>query len=340
MKLCKQLLLLAALCVLVFAGCADKTRDDAPAPAPVVGSPPVSSGAPAPTPESDAADDPTDEGVAVYEFDGLQVPVPAEYLNLLVIETELEAWSAHWTPLISFSERASVEAGQLDHPDEDWGDGWLCTVARLDRIGFEDWASGAESGMTLFAEDGNGAYYLMMHPTDVRLYRAGDRFDDTGLDEWEALNAWADALGSDIAARSGLTPYDAGDLFTEDYTYGGAHVELGCRFPGELKDLVILVLSQPAKQGEGGLWCVERYHEIYSEYDFTATHLVFPAAFGVDMTAENYYARLQAECDAGMHPALLTPQGAALDYARRDAVKWMFGEDVSATDFEYIDALG
>lgn len=335
-------LLLATLCALSFGGCADKQQDVVPAPAPIVGAPTVSGGAsvPAAVGNNLPEDAEVDAGATIYTFGDLQVPVPTEYLDALVIETDLEAWNTHWTPLISFSERASVEAGQLDHPGEDWGDGWLCTVARLDRIGFEDWASSAESGMTLFAKDENGIYYLMMRPTDVRLYRAGDRFDDAGLDEWETLNVWADALGGEIVARSGLTPYDAADLFTEDYTYGGEHVELGCRFPGELKDLVILVLSQPARQGEGGLWCVERYHEVYSEYDFTDTHLVFPAALGVDMTAEDYYAQLQEECDAGQHPELLTPQGAALDYARRDAVKWMFGEDVSATDFEYIDSLG
>ena len=177
-----------------------------------------------------------------------------------------------------------------------------------------------------------------MQPTDVRLYRTGDRFDDAGLDQWEALNIWSDSLAGEIVAHSGLTPYDAEDLFAEDYTYGGEHVELGCRFPGELRDLIILSLSQPATQGSGGLWCVERIREVYSDFDWTDAHLVFPAAFGVDMTAEDYYAQLQAECDAGKHPELLTPQGAALDYAKR--IAWVFGEDVSATDFEYIDSLG
>jgi len=135
-----------------------------------------------------------------------------------------------------------------------------------------------------------------------------------------------------------LTAYGARELFGLDYTYGGEHVELGCRFPGEPMDLVILSLSQPAKQGEGGVWCVERVRFVYSQYDWTDTHLVFPAALGYDMTAADYYAQLQAACDAGEHPELLTPEGAALAYARRDA--WLFGEDVSASDFEVLRSLG
>ena len=64
----------------------------------------------------------------------------------------------------------------------------------------------------------------------------------------------------------------------------------------------------------------------------------FNEQIGIDETAESYYARIQAECDKGEHPELLTPRGAALDYAKR--VTWLFGEDVSASDFEELDAVG
>ena len=103
-------------------------------------------------------------------------------------------------------------------------------------------------------------------------------------------------------------------------------------------DLVILSLSQPVRQGEGGIWCVERVRFVYSEYDWTDTQLVFPAALGIDQTAADYYAQLQAACDAGEQTELLTPRGAALDYARRGA--WIFGEDVSASDFELSESVG
>lgn len=331
--------LLLALCV-PLAGCAKtntapQAPDTEPPPTWAYASP---SKAPAPdaAPEEPPPED--DERETVYTVGGLEIPVPGAYDELMTVETDLEAWSEHWRPLISFAETASVEAGRRVHPGEDWGDGELCTLMRLDRIGFEEWASGDNVGARLFARDGSGAYYLMARPTDVRLLREGDHYDDATMAQWTALNEWANALEDDVIDRNGLTAYDASDLFGADFTYGGEHVDLGCWFPGAPMDLVILSLSQPVRQGEGGLWCVERVRFVYSEYDWTDTQLVFPAALGIDQTAADYYARLQAECDAGEHPELLTPRGAALDYARRDA--WIFGEDVSASDFEVIEPVG
>jgi hypothetical protein len=157
-------------------------------------------------------------------------------------------------------------------------------------------------------------------------------------DAWTTLNEWARSLPDTIVARNGLTAYDASDLFAADYTYRGEHVDLGYRFPGQPMDLIILSLSQPAKQGANGIWCVERVRYVYSDYNFTDTQLVFPVSFGVDEASSDYYAGLQTACDSGEHPELLTPVGAALDYAKRAA--WIFGEDVSDTDFERIDSIG
>ena len=322
--------LLLALCV-PLAGCA-KTNT-APR---TSAAGPSAADAPVMAPVSETP--PEDGRVTVYTVDGLEIPVPKEYDALITTDTDLEAWSEHWRPLVSFAETASIEAGQRVHPGEDWGDGELCTLMRLDRIGFEEWVSGDSVGAHLFARDGADAYYLMARPTDVRLLREDDDYDDADMEQWTALGEWADTLEDDVIERNGLTAYDASDLFNADFTYGGEHVDLGCRFPGEPMDLVILSLSQPVKQGEGGLWCVERVRFVYSEYDWTDTHLVFPAALGIDQTAADYFAQLQAECDAGEHAELLTPRGAALDYARR--APWIFGEDVSASDFEMIESVG
>lgn len=324
---------LLALCLLLPAGCA-KQENTAPAPPPA---PPSEIAAP-PEPVIEPTPSAPEPGVTVYTFDGLEVPVPTEQLELLAVNTDMEAWSAHRTPLISFSERASVEAGQQDHPGEDWGDGLLCTISRLDRIGFEEWASNDEPGTSVFARHGDDTYYLLTRPTDVRLYRGDKEPDSVSLAMWQRLNDWAQSLPEEIVTRNGLTAYDASELFNADYTYGGAHAELGCRFPGEPMDLVVLALSQPAKQGEGGVWCVERVRCVYSDYNMTDTQLVFPAALGVDRTAADYYADLQRSCDAGEDPDLLTPEGAAVRYAKSAA--WLFGEDVSASDFETVESLG
>lgn len=327
---------LLALCAFLLAGCA---KNDVEPPVAPEEPPPAVEPAPVQQAEPEAEDP-----IAVSAFHGLKVPIPKEYMDLLVIVSELETWSAHRTPLVSFAEKASVEAGKLDNHDEEWGDGFLCTVSALDRIGFEDWLSGSgmDMGERLFARGDEDTYYLISYPTDVRLYRVGGTNRPAeeigGLENWIALCDWAETLPDEIVALNGLTAYDASELWSADYTYGGEHAELGYHVPGGPMDLILLELSQPATQGAGGVWCVERVRYVYSDYDFTDTQLVFPAALGFEETAADYYARLQSECDAGENPELLTPRGAALDYAKRSA--WLFGEDVSETDFELIESLG
>ena len=326
------LLILAALCLLSLAACGEK--DESPASAPAApaaesaGEPAAPAPAPAAAPEEPAAAD------DVFTFDALEIPVPAAYAPLLSVESEPEAWNEHWTPLISFTHRASLEAYRRDNPaagdDAEEGVGWIATVMRLDRVGFEDWLSGERSGTTLFARDDADRFYLLSRPTDVPVYEPDDA--------WTELNDWAATLPRTIIERNGLAAYDASELFAADYTYPGEHVDLGYRVPGQPMDLIVLSLSQPVKQGEGGIWCVERVRYVYSAYSFTDTQLVFPVSFGVDEPAADYYARLQAACDAGEQDELLTTVGAALDYAGR--TKWLFGEDVNASDFELVETEG
>lgn len=332
------LIALLALCFLLLAGCAKRNAPPAePEPEEPVQT--VTPDEPQSAPPEQPEPEPFD-GVTEITCGGLVIPIPYEYAELMLVETDIEPWMEHWTPLVSFSETASVEAGMLDHPDEDWGDGWLCTLVRLDRIGFENWISGDLTGTYLFARDGEDTYYLMLQPTDVRFYRAeGTEQTEEDFGQWGQLNAWADELPAAILERNDLIAYNASDLFEADYTYGGEHVDYSYQVPMVLTEQLILSLSQPARQGEGGIWCVERIRQIYSD-NYTDMRLVFPVALGVDETAADYYAHLQSECDAGLHPELLTPQGAALDYARNDAVKWLFGEDVSETDFEPVESLG
>lgn len=336
----RYLAALLALAVLLLTGCAKKEPESAAQEPPAQAAGQSVVAAPPETPPEPV--DP-DAGLTIYAPDDLEIPVPEEYADRLIVETELEPLSEHWEPLIALTEKASVEAFEKDDPNgEDWGVGWLCSISRLDRIGFEAWASGDDAGTSIFAKDDAGSYYLLTCPTDVRLYRSGydgnTPMPPAEAAAWNELVEWAEKLPAEITARNGLTPYDAQDLLGSDYTYPGAHRDLGCRFPGEAMDLVVFSLSQPVRQGEGGVWCVERVRYVYSDYDWEETHIVFPAALGVDMAAADYYAGLQAECDAGEHADLLTPIGAALDYAKR--ITWLVGEDVSASDFEVIESLG
>lgn len=339
----KTLSLILALCALLLSGCAKQPS------APERVQAPEESQAPAVTAPAETVPETAQPAETVPEtahFEGntetvcgeLVLQIPCEYAELLITDIMPEAWDEHWTPLFSLSELDSLTAFERDHPDGEWGTGWLCTVSRLDRIGFEEYVCEDNTGSALFARDGDDRYYIISRPTGVRLYRSGDVPDEASQEQWQKLSEWAETLTDSLIERNSLTPYDASELFRYDYTYAGKHVELACRFPDEPMDLAVLSLSQPERQGEGGIWCVERVLYVYSEFGLTVTQLVFPAALGFDETAAEHYARLQRECDAGEHSELLTPEGAAVHYAR--LVSWQFGEDISETDFKPIVTLG
>ncbi len=87
-------------------------------------------------------------------------------------------------------------------------------------------------------------------------------------------------------------------------SYPGNHVVV--KFLLSTGETSQLLLSQPARQGETGIWCVERWMDgngnIY--YDD-------PQA---DSSAADYYAGLQSECDGGHRAGLLDPEQVAYEY--------------------------
>ncbi len=88
-------------------------------------------------------------------------------------------------------------------------------------------------------------------------------------------------------------------------TYPGHHVAAEVTLVNN--DHWTLILSQPVTQGDTGIWCVERaYDGSGGTYYFT----------GIDPETESadYYAALQAECDAGHRPGLLDPEDVARTY--------------------------
>ena len=90
----------------------------------------------------------------------------------------------------------------------------------------------------------------------------------------------------------------------------------------EVADTVYtLVLSQPAIQGERGIWCVDRW------MDQNGTrYLVVPET---DQPMDDYYAALQISCDAGDRPDLREPAAVALAFEEA----WS-GRDLSLEAFQ------
>ncbi len=282
------------LCLLLTAGCGH-AADPLPAPAP--------DAPPAEEPPAETAPDPRD----------LEIVLPEEYRELLLVTTDFPDADpdGHRVPLLSVQEKASVEAARADGYSGE-GDGDLFSISALDQTAFEQSLRGDGSGCDIFAR-GGGWYYARTYPTDVRFYRSGGGVDTQSADwkTWEALNALGPQVCADIIARNGLTPYSQQDFLNQPFTWEGEHAYVKYfpyfAFDGSKREYETLLLSQPARQGEGGVWCVERIYDVYGTF-----YLNIPES---DVPMAEYYAALQTLCDAGQHPELLTPLGAAKAYA-------------------------
>jgi len=232
------------------------------------------------------------DDVVLYDCGGYSIAVPSEYIDQLIIHTgnELENDNA----LISIFEKASVEAA-IENGIDDSGLGWLFSIIRYNRVQYEQYLRADGSGFSFFAKDEEW-YYGYCFPTDVRYYRSGDRYMvEAERNKWNTLN---DQMGpwvrDDFTQRNDLIPH-SDDEERSGYTYDGDHKLLNY-YPyysvnGSKNEVYTLVLSQPATQGEGGIWCVERMLG-----DYGNVILWFPDS---GIPALDYYAAVQAEHDAG-----------------------------------------
>nr|WP_325214996.1 hypothetical protein [uncultured Oscillibacter sp.] len=284
------------------------------------------------TEEPDAMRDPPPqdggEDVTLYDCGGLEVALPNEYLDQLRVDTDFPDAQESWKPLISVYEKASYEAAMEDFGG---GGGFLFGFLEMDQAAFEQHIRSEASGLEVFATDGEH-YYAYTHPTDVQFYRPGlgrsALMDHPDWKIWEELCEIGPAVQEDFLSRNSLSAYNGSQLFEQPFTYVGEHVYLKYYsapiYDGEEQTFDILVLSQPASQGQGGIWAVERW---LTEYGYVS--LYFP---DTGIPAAEYYSNLQSTCDAGERPELLTPVGAAQAF-----VKDYFGQDASPEDFEECD---
>lgn len=304
-----------------LAGCGAQTPPETP---PVPETPEV------PAPEAPAVPADPDEDCAVYDCGEIEIALPAKYLDQLIVDTDFPDAEDSWRPLMSVYERASVEAAEAD-----WGDsmgfGFLFGFLAMDRAGYERLLCEDGSGIEVFAADGE-RYYAYTYPTDVQFYRSGGEISTESQDwrDWEALNDMGLTVRADVVERNGLTPHTGAEFLARPFTWEGSHVFLEYRpyyaVDGDQRIVYTLVLSQPAQQGEGGVWCVERWYDEYGNQ-----YLWFPDS---GMASEDYFARLQAECGAGEHPELRTSAGAAAAF-----VKEYFGHDTEEGSFAEADGL-
>lgn len=268
----------------------------------------------------------------------LEWSIPEEYLDLLIVETDFEDVDEHTITLLSVREKASVEAFIADGGSED-GVGFLFGIAAMDQIGFEQFLQYDVPGTFVFARSG-GWYFAKTFATDVQYYRAGRELD-TKSEEWASwteLNALGETVCQDFLTRNALESFTALDVQTASFTWEGEHAYAQYYeyygVDGSRDEFCTLLLSQPVRQGEGGIWCVDRTYDLlgYQYLNFGPE----------DVAAADHYENLQAECDAGLHPELLTPLGAAKAYVTETS--WLSGEAtdenlilVDDLDTEYIE---
>lgn len=267
------------------------------------------------------------EDVTVYDCGGLDVALPNEYLDLLLVDTDFPGAEESWKPLISVYEKASYEAAMEDFGG---GGGFLFGFLVMDQAAFEQHISSDGSGIDVFATDGE-RYFAYTYPTDVQFYRpdAESVPDHPDWPVWEKLNEIGSLVKEDFLTRNSLQSFSVQDFLGQ--LDGGADHAVLKYYPYFLKDgdtriYYQLLLRQPARQGEGGLWAVEQWLDVRGNQS-----LYFPDS---GKPAAEYYADLQEQCDAGEHPELLTPAGAAAAF-----VKDYFGHETAEGSFEEIQEI-
>jgi hypothetical protein len=274
----------------------------------------------------------------VYRCGDVEIALPTESLSQLLITTEFESSDdARDTPLLSLREKASVEATKADYGGDVTG-GFLWGISCMTQVQYELYLSYDHSGLSVFAK-GDDVYYAYCTATDVQFYReGGDYQDQAEWAKWEALMGLADDVRADFIARNGLSAYSDSAFTSREFTYDGAHAYLKFypyyTFDGSTAQYDTLVLSQPAKQGAGGVWCVERWYDEYG-----TLYYWFPAESG--MCAADYYAQAQSHCDSGSaldsEQALLTPVGAAEEFVKNSGYYSTAPVDASFAETDGID---
>lgn len=288
---------------------------------------------------SSAADGESDGAWTVYDCGGVKIALPTQYIGQLTIQANAQPVDPdqNGSTLLSVSETASLEQSRADW-GQDSGAGFLFSIQLLTEPEYEQYFAQDNSGRTVFATDGTN-YYAYLTATDVQFYRSGGQIDTQSDDwkTWEKLCEIGPQVQTDMISRNGLTPCSDDTVLSRDFTWDSSHAYLKyySYFSSE-KDRSQydqLVLSQPAKQGDGGIWCVERWYDEYgNRYLYTPSF----ETMGGEMLARDYYAKLQKECDSGKRTDLLTPTGAAIDFVKNCGY---FSDTPTEDSFAAEDAL-
>ena len=250
--------------------------------------------------------------VQLYELaDGLSLAIPRDIADQLLIVYPDQPPEEDSRSLISVYEKESYEQSMEENGFEM---GYLFSVIRYTPVQYEQEylaSQGGFGGLDIFARDDDW-YYGWGTATDVQFYRTGGEIDTYSQDwkDWEALYDRMDEIRADFANRNGLTAYSGAADLSRDFLWEGEHRYVNWH-SGDWSWSTTLVLSQPAGQGDGGVWCVEQWYD----NNYGNRYWVWPRT---DVPAADYYAALQEQADRGERTELLDPLTAALEWVRED----------------------
>ena len=303
-------LLTLALAV-VLGGCAligDGTR----APAETT-PPPAESDDPAPTETVWITDDLLADVQLCELADGLSLAIPQDIADQLLIfyPDQPPEGEESSSSLLSVYEKKSYEQSMEENGFEM---GYLFSVIRYTPVQYEQEylaCQGGFGGLDIFARDDEW-YYGWNTATDVQFYRTGGEIGANSQDwkDWEDLYNRMDEIRADFANRNGLTAYSGAADLNRDFLWEGEHCYVNWH-SDDWSWSMTLLLSQPAGQGDGGIWCVEQWYD----NNYGNQYWVWPRT---DMLAADYYAALQEQADRGERTELLDPLTAALAWVRED----------------------
>ncbi len=140
---------------------------------------------------------------------GYNFTIPEEYADRLIVKTDEEG------SFVSVYEKESVEAAQATDKEHSDGAGWLFALGTVSAEKLHQMICYDMSGIDVFAEGADGSFFVYYHPTDVRIVRAENDYNDESLARWTELNEWAASVRADfIAENEGLTAvsYDNSEI--------------------------------------------------------------------------------------------------------------------------------
>jgi beta-lactamase regulating signal transducer with metallopeptidase domain len=228
-----------------------------------------------------------------YSNLGISVPLPEDYAGKVTL-----------TPPDRLDHGVIIEA--YHQAAGAGGGGFMFSISRHTPAEFEDYWVGnfLASGITHFAQDG-GYYYSCETMSSPFQYNIENETEYLSL-----MDELTSYIIPELMRANGLTAYDHSTLERAQFTYPGRHGVVTVNLSGGGAEQ--LILSQPIRQGDGGIWCVDRF--------VAPGGTLCPVLPDTDKLALDYYGELQEKSDGEVRPAprdpLLDPGQVAADYVR------------------------